>query len=567
MDKKRLKALSVIIVITGIAWFVLPIIIYGDRYIFTVHDGLDSYAGIVEFVHKKGLFFKMNQSMPFMNGIQGKYTFLTYNLYDLLNCTFGYLHGQIIVRIVSAFVGYFSTKKMFDYLFKDKDDYVDCVCMLASVIYTVTPVAPNRMIAFASLPMVITLFLYLRERRKLSGFVFVGIVVPILSIFDAVLFFVLGFWFLFGIIDWIKTKKININVCISFVLMCISTVIVNINFLRVALTAEQTNRGLMVADDSKLNFDVKLFVSYLLDGQYHSSGLHRKIVLPFAFICTIVVFLSFLKNRERKMMPVSSIFIVVFGWFMWIFSAFILTFQESGFSTGFIIIDGFQWGRLIGFMRLIWYIMLVALIMLLNRTRIWKYLIFGVLCLQLYNVINSPVMYNENYMTLHNKYDTQVNFKEFFDEELFSLIKSDINYTDEVVVAYGYHPAVLMYNGFVTLDGYMSVHSMEYQNQFREIIKPELERNESYQQYYDTWGGRMYIFGDAGYFPTKEKEINPCDLYIDVDAFVKYNGRYILSKVEIKNADDLGIELVNDYTLENNIYHIYLYSTKGESNE
>lgn len=565
MDKKKLIIISRLLVIAGIAWFILPILIYGGRYVFTVHDGLDSYAGIVEFVHKKGLYFKLNQSMPFMNGMHGKFTFLTYNLYDFLNCTLGYFYGQIIVRLVSVFLGYFATKKMFDYLFKEKDEYVDCVCMLVSVIYTITPVAPNRMLAFASLPMIVMLFLYLRDQSKLSGFVLVGIVIPILSIFDAVLFFVLGFWFLFGAIDWIRSKKINKNTCIAFGLMCISTVIVNMNFFRVALTAEQTNRGLMVADNSKGKFDVKLFVNYLLDGQYHSSGLHRYLILPFVFVCTVNVLFSHLKKKES--MPKTNVFIILFGWLLWLFSAFIETFQESGFSTGFILIDGFQWGRLIGFMRLIWYMMFISVILLLNRRVIWKYAIYAVLCLQLINVMRSPVTYNENLMTLNKKNYTQVTFEEFFDSKLFEFIKNDIDYTDEAVVAYGYHPSVLMYNGFVTLDGYMSVHSMEYHNQFREIIKPELERNESYRQYYDTWGGRMYIFGEVGYTPTKVKDIEPCDLYMDIEVFNKYNGKYILSKVEIRNADDLGIKLMNDYTFDSSIYHIYLYSVKGENNE
>jgi len=117
----------------------------------------------------------------------------------------------------------------------------------------------------------------------------------------------------------------------------------------------------------------------------------------------------------------------------------------------------------------------------------------------------------------------------------------------------------LIYNGFNTLDGYESVYSIEYQLQFREIIAPALEQYDNWKDYYDGWGGRMYTYGDLPFTPTRKKDGKRVPLYIDIEALKKYGGKYILSRSEFSNSDELGITLVNDYNMENSLYHIYLY--------
>ena len=163
-------------------------------------------------------------------------------------------------------------------------------------------------------------------------------------------------------------------------------------------------------------------------------------------------------------------------------------------------------------------------------------------------------------MAIQNK-DAYITYKEFFSTDLFENIKEDIDYNQEGFIAYGFHPSVLAYNDFNTIDTYMSAHSMDYQIKFREVIAPRLEIDESNRSYYDTWGGRTYIFGDLGYEPTKYKPVDgeSYTLSINSEALKELGGEYILSRAEISNSQELGINLMNDYDSEDSLYHIFVY--------
>jgi hypothetical protein len=147
---------------------------------------------------------------------------------------------------------------------------------------------------------------------------------------------------------------------------------------------------------------------------------------------------------------------------------------------------------------------------------------------------------------------------------MFNRIKKDISYSDEMVVAFGYHPSVLMYNGFNCIDGYNNAYPLSYMQKFRTLIAPELEINQEARKYYDSWGGRMYLFNsEFSYEPTRDKDTPPIKLNIDMEVFKKdFNGVYLLSRAEISNNDALGLDLVKRYYDEKSIYTIYLYQSR-----
>jgi hypothetical protein len=609
-------------------YVILPMILLGKDYIFTIHDGLDSYAGMVQMIYEKHLYFHMNQKMPVMNGMDGKYFFMTYTLYDFLNCMLGFVTGQICTRIISVFLGFFSMEYLLKRIFPLRNSIETDLIYLISIAYAITPCAPNRSIAYASLPCVVYLFLELAERRKFSYLVFWVCLCPIFSCFDAVLIFVIILWFLFALILCLKDKKINVNLVAALLLMSVSAILVNMNYVRIAFCAGETNRRLLTIGDNI--FSWKLLKDFLLNGQYHAPALHGYLLLPVILIGISYALFQYGKDRKN----VESKYIISFlaGLFLWFFSAFIKAFQESGFGVGILLIDGVGWGRSVELMRIVWYLILAALIFLVPSKRkfnkagvvlgllilgglMWgmlfyfreagypagrilinqeslnrclKYLrivillifsvglfsgiskkilnltLYGLLLFQLSYIAVANTTYNDTGITVvsrafHLQNDETINFREFFSEDLFQEIQEDIHYKNEGVAAYGYHPSVLLYNGFNTLDGYLTVHSMESQLQFREIIAPTLEQVESWKDYYDGWGGRMYLYGELYYGPTRNKETEPTPLYIDVEAFKRHGGTYILSRAEIANSKELGITLVKDYDRENSLYHIYLY--------
>jgi hypothetical protein len=165
-------------------------------------------------------------------------------------------------------------------------------------------------------------------------------------------------------------------------------------------------------------------------------------------------------------------------------------------------------------------------------------------------------------ISLHVLDDDFISYKEFFAEDFFNEIKQDISYTNEKVVAFGYHPSVLMYNGFNCIDGYLSFYPLRHMQKFRTLIAPELEINEEARDYYDSWGGRMYLYNsELNCLPTRNKNTLPVKLNIDMSVFRnEFNGKYIFSRAEILNASILGLDFKKKYDSDESIYTIYLYA-------
>ena len=106
-------------------------------------------------------------------------------------------------------------------------------------------------------------------------------------------------------------------------------------------------------------------------------------------------------------------------------------------------------------------------------------------------------------------------------------MKEDIGYEGEWSAAYGFHPAVLEYNGIATLDGYLGFYPQSYKEDFRRIIAPALERVEASRAYYDDWGARAYLYSGTDLSVVsqfKSFTVEDKDIYIDAGAFADLAG-------------------------------------------
>jgi len=169
---------------------------------------------------------------------------------------------------------------------------------------------------------------------------------------------------------------------------------------------------------------------------------------------------------------------------------------------------------------------------------------------------------------VENRENDYISWKEFFAENLFTSIKEKLNYGNEKVAAFGFHPSVLMYNGFNCIDGYNSVYPLAYYKKFRSLIAPELARNKRARNYYDSWGGRLYLYTTPMSFtwPSRKKEVQPMPIFIDSDVFFNdFKATYILSRCEISNAADKNLELVEKFVDDGSIYNIWVYGKRRQN--
>lgn len=187
-------------------------------------------------------------------------------------------------------------------------------------------------------------------------------------------------------------------------------------------------------------------------------------------------------------------------------------------------------------------------------------------------ILLGDTTYNDLYHTAHGiavhalgrAEDDSLTYREFYAEDLFADIRNKIGYKGEWVTAYGFHPAILEYNGFQTVDGYLGFYSQDYKEQFRKVIAPALERQPASAAYYDNWGARCYLY--SGTEATVVEAVRHYQhgkepLYVDADALRSLGCRDIISRIEITNARELGMTLQGTYSLSSETpYTVYVYA-------
>jgi hypothetical protein len=146
---------------------------------------------------------------------------------------------------------------------------------------------------------------------------------------------------------------------------------------------------------------------------------------------------------------------------------------------------------------------------------------------------------------------SSLNYNEFFSEDLFDKIKSNIGLPQNEyrVIGYGIDPSVLIFNGFYTLDGYTSNHSKDYHLTFNKI-QPTNNIYASHNLLLVNDFCRNCSIDKGSYSISK--------LELDYEIIKKLKGKYLISGINILNDDNLDFQK----SFENSFYKIYLYKIK-----
>ena len=134
------------------------------------------------------------------------------------------------------------------------------------------------------------------------------------------------------------------------------------------------------------------------------------------------------------------------------------------------------------------------------------------------------------------------------------------------VASLGIDPSAALYHGFYCVDGYSNNYDVEYKHAFRKVIAPELERNAWLKKYFDEWGNRCYLFSNElpGYYNIEKGSFWYSDLQIDTAALKGLGCDYILSAAYVVNAQEIGLELLQEEAVATpeSYYQIYIYKIR-----
>lgn len=432
---------------------------------------------------------------------------------------------------------------------------------------------------------------------------------PLLSYFSYHGFFLLCYMCVAVIIFWIKDKKFPRSIFFSIVVLSIGYVCFEYRLFRAMLFDDTvTIRTTMVNANLTLKEMFGEILEVFLKTIFHGQDSHMYLVLPISVIGLIVINYTLVKDGRKKEIlkqPVNMIFVFI------IFNCLIYGLYDYEPFRSLVEklipkLTGFQFNRTIFFNPFLWYCMLFCMLKALydaagityvsrdirgkskdtletkegkkvnvkiSRIPSKFFTIFAncIAVLAVAVVTFEPQVYNDFYYTCYNyaykmilhRETSTLNYREFYSENLFDEVKSDLNYDGEWAVAYGMHPAVLQYNGISTLDGYLGMYSVEYKEKFGKVIEPALETSPEFKTYFDDWGARAYIYSDNNtnsYAANRSVDDFDDTINIDAKALKEIDCTYLISRVQISNADEQGLSLRGIYEEESSPYMLYVYT-------
>ena len=548
------------------------LLLFKDQIYVGICDNLDLFITQLKILSDNHAFFVHGQELPILGSIDRDYfpsEFALYNLlYLILPDIYAYIAGYLLRLVLAVGSGVLLARLLLAQTYQKYEKVV----VLTATAFALLPVYPMYGLCFASMPLILYLLvrIYRKPRWWLFGAVFLYPLVSYFTFFGA---FLLGYLLIAVFVLWIRDRKLPLSLLGAFAALAAGFVCFEYRLFGVMLLSnEETIRSTMVTASYDALQLWRCFVDVFLHGFSHAKSVHTYWVLP---VCTVYFIWNnfrYLSGRRAGKIY-ADVFNITVLFIVFNCAVYALYFWEPLrvlVETLLPPLKGFQYGRTIFFNAFAWYFaFFIAVKNMLCRKQTVAYLA----CIAAILVVGGTQceysdFYNTCYCNLYklvkHKEVNQLSYREFYGGTLIKKIKQDIGYTPEQgACVYGFHPAMLSYNGITTIDGYCGYYSQSYKEQFRAAIAPTLEANPNWQTYYDDWGCRAYLFSASGenlYDFGANAAAVPQEILIDAPALKALGCDYIFSRVEITNASQMLFRLAGTSQDDEMPYAVYLYS-------
>lgn len=545
------------------------LVLRGNIYV-GICDNLDLFITQLKMLRDNNAFFAHKQAMPILQNIDRDYFPSEFSLYNILFLVMPDIYAYIVGYLLKLVIAFFSCILLAKLILQVNYAKYEKIVVLVSTAFALLPVYPMYAICFASIPL--ALYLLIRIYRESKWWLFVALFFyPLVSYFTFFGAFILGYILIAVIVLGIRDRKVPRSLLAGFAVLAAGFVCFEYRLFGIMLFSDvETIRSTMVTANLGAGDLWATFVDSFLHDYLHSNSVHTCFVLPVCALYFIWNNVQYMRKRKsgiwRDPFHLTILFIlfncVVYTLYYW-------EPLRDLIETLLPPLKGFQYGRTIYFNTFAWYFaFFIVLKEIYDRRRLFA-CGFGLIAILV--VMGTQGEYSDFYNTcycnlyklLKHKEVNQLSYDEFYGGSLIAQIKEDIEYTpDKGVCAYGFHPAMLSYNGITTIDGYCGYYSQEYKESFREVIAPTLEKNAYWQTYYDEWGCRAYLFSASGeniYDFGANAESIPQEILINEQALKELGCDYIFSRVEIINADEMQLDLVGEYSDGKMPYSVYVY--------
>lgn len=535
--------------------FFLPLLIFWDHSLLVVNDTLDSHIVWYKILKGSGKIFA--GSLTPMPEIMNTPRFTLYNEFFLvfwLHYFFGTFPAYAINLILIHFTAFWGMYFLLNSF--SKQHFL--LTILISLLFSLFPFQGYWGLSEAGQPFVLYALLKINFKGLRIKYLLITIFYVLYSNFYSSSIFFYFFLFVFLLFLVIKRVRVSPAVWIVFFLMIVFSLameyrLISQLFLSHDYVTSRVERG-FVMESSFLNCFYSTIKSLISPPYYGKNYL-----LFFIPLILLSYYQAFKKKSDFIFYYHSLFFFILFCAVVFGFGKYYLF---RGIYQQFNFLKYYSYTRIIGIMPLLWILMLY----LSFRTEPLKYIkiIVVLTVFQIGFLFCCNISYRGYLKRIFERGDQEevVSFADFFAQPLFTQIKDSLHYHkgDFKVACLGFHPSIAQYNGFFTLDGYLTNYPLSYKHEFRVIIEPELEKSSIIRDYFDSWGGRCYLYDDelGPNFLNYKRFNNEVSLFdINCEQFAKMGGRYIFSAVKINRFSCGHVSSIGVF--EDNTWRIYVY--------
>jgi hypothetical protein len=585
-------------------WYLSPLLLHADTCNILIYDNLDSNVVWLKILAESGKIFAPNSAVipNMMGGLPrlsygSEYNVLLW-LYYFFTPVTAYVINVTAIHL-TAFTSMYLLLQ--HYVVPKRLRMRTPVVYLGALLFALQPFWPSAGLSIAAMPLVTYLLVKIYSgKAKWYGWT-VFLMLPLYTSFVFVYCFYLGFAFVFAVSDSAWHRRINGRFLLALSLMTVMYLSVE---YRLVLATFFDDGFVSHRNEFHIFFTepfieaTRRFFLFFLDGHLiHLRGMQMPLLLP------LVLFAWLLRLFGRRLSASESVVIVMlFALSIWtdiwktmlgsvygipavivIVVAYALhkrrfsrldiailaytavsTFYGYMFYEGlgfianwFPIFKSFSLARAAFVQPLVFGIMVALALEILVRR-----LHFQVLLLLLLAGVQYYIASIYSWHRLE-RYSGSATFDSYYVPALFGQLKKEIPEPLEKVcfVSFGIEPAVALYNGLYTVDGYCVNYPLAYKKRFDKVNEgyPGAMTDEEGKNYTGSWGSKLYIMSIASSLEKYRKGTWVDVLNFDETALRDLGADYLISSYRLTYPQDRKLMFIKRYSGEEDSWDLFLY--------
>lgn len=435
------------------------------------------------------------------------------------------------------------------------DESARVIAIWVAFAFALLPFWPGGGLSVAGLPLALYAFLNVREHggRWSDWLIILGIPFYSSIVLSFAFFLLLGLIFLHDMAQ--RTARPSFVVATFAMAACYVLVehrLVAGMFLHQGAVSHRVEfRGSVASNSAALELAWHDFVR----GQYHAASVHTYVLMPVTLACALM-FAGSGRRGARQLLVVVALCVAAAAMCGLLKASFMHPTEMR-----IPLLRTFNFGRVHFMHPLLWHVGF-ALSLLLLAAR-WPKLPPALWMLPALAQVVVLGAVGQSRAIIGGD---RVPYRKFYATEQVEELKRYIGKPPDSyrVASLGIDPAVALYNGLYTVDGYCANYPIDYKRKFREVIAGELARDAKLRDYFDGWGSRAYLYSSALSACSAEctkgrKPTHVHGLQFDMTALAHLGARYLLSAVTIDDATRMGLRFMKRFESPGSAWHMSLY--------